>query len=169
MTSATTFKLADPAAPEPLPWVGIPPLSMQQLWFALQRLEWATLAVVPADGKSSAVDFGRPLYEVGRLAMGEKLRLLDARDVKLNRTAPMILDMTGANPASANGGTQWSERVLVMVESVLTQPSAVPLVLASDAALLCLELGKTSLAAAEETLQLLGKQRFVGCVLLPAR
>jgi hypothetical protein len=47
---------------------------MQQLWFALQRLEWATLAVVPADGHSSALDFARPLHEVGRLAMGEKLR-----------------------------------------------------------------------------------------------
>ena len=150
MSSAPTFKLADPATPEPLPWVGIPPLSMQQLWFSLQRLEWATLAVVPADGHSSALDFGRPLYEVGRLAMGEKLRLLDARDVKLNRTAPLILDMTGAN--NPGNGTQWSERALVMVESVLTQPSAVPLVLASDAALLCLELGKTSLAAARETL-----------------
>jgi hypothetical protein len=88
--------------------------------------------------------------------------------VKLNRTAPLILDMTGANPAHG-AGTQWSERVLVMVESVLTQPSAVPLVLASDAPLLCLELGKTSFAAAQETLQLLGPQRFVGCVLLPAR
>ena len=46
---------------------------------------------------------GRPLYEVGHLAMGDRLRLLDAREVKLDKTAPLILDMTGASPLAALG------------------------------------------------------------------
>jgi hypothetical protein len=167
MSRSPTFKLAEPAPAETANWSGVPPLSMQQLWFAVQRLEWASLVIVPADGNSSAIDFGRPLYEVGHLAMGDRLRLLDAREVKLDKTAPLILDMTGASRPHATGPQQRSERVLVMVESVLAAPSAIPVALAADAAILCVELGKTSLAGARETIQILGSQRFVGCITLP--
>jgi hypothetical protein len=167
MSRSPTFKLAEPAPAETANWSGVPPLSMQQLWFAVQRLEWASLVIVPADGNSSAIDFGRPLYEVGHLAMGDRLRLLDAREVKLDKTAPLILDMTGASRPHATGPQQRSERVLVMVESVLAAPSAIPVALAADAAILCVELGKTSLSGARETIQILGSQRFVGCITLP--
>jgi hypothetical protein len=167
MTRSTTFKLADSAPAETANWPGVPPLSMQQLWFSIQRLQWASLVIVPADGNSSAIDFGKPLYEVGKLAMGDRLRLLDARDVKLDRTAPLILDMTGASKPHAAGSQQWSERALVMIESVLATPSAIPIALAADAAVLCVELGKTSLAGARETIQILGTRRFLGCITLP--
>jgi hypothetical protein len=167
MTRSTTFKLADPAPAETANWPGVPSLSMQQLWFSIQKLQWASLVIVPADGNSSAIDFGKPLYEVGKLAMGDRLRLLDARDVKLDKTAPLILDMTGASRPHAAGSQQWSERVLVMVESVLATPSAIPVALAADVAVLCVELGKTSLAGARETISILGSRRFLGCITLP--
>jgi hypothetical protein len=167
MSRSPTFKLAEPAPAETANWPGVPSLSMQQLWFAIQRLEWASLVIVPADGNSSAIDFGKPLYDVGHLAMGDRLRLLDARDVKLDKTAPLILDMTGASRPHAAGPQQRGERVVVMIESVLAAPSAIPVALAADAAILCVELGKTSLAGARETIQILGSQRFVGCITLP--
>ena len=161
MTRASKVKREDASA-EDAAWAGIPSLSMQQLWFSLQRHEWSTLVAVPADRETSVMDFGRPLYEVGRLAMGEKLRLIDARDVKLTRTAPLILDMTGAGTGRGAG-----ERVLVLIESVLSHPSGVPVALAADAALLCVELGKTSIAAARETVKIVGSQRFLGCITIP--
>src|SRR5262249_439840 len=129
MSRATKVKGEESPA-EDAAWAGIPSLSMQQLWFSLQRHEWSSLVVVPADRETSVMGFGRPLYEVGRLAMGEKLRLGDARDVKLTRTAPLILDMTGAGPGRGPG-----ERALVLIESVLSHPSGVPVALAADAAL----------------------------------
>lgn len=164
---ATGMTRATKRTPEDSPagdagWAGIPSLSLQQLWFSLQRREWSTLVAVPADRDVSVMDFGRPLYEVGRLAMGEKLRLVDARDVKLTRTAGLILEMTGGGPTHSDGG-----RALVLIESVLSHPSGVPVALAADAALLCVEMGKTSLAAARETLRLVGAQRFLGCITLP--
>jgi len=161
-----TFKIAAQNPTQTLPWTGVPPLSIQQLWFSIQRVEWATLAIIPAGPETSALDFGRPLYEVGKLAMGERLRLLDARTVKLSGVAPLIVDMVTppAGPRSTN--VQWSERAMVLVESVLVQPAAVPVALAADAALLCVELGKTSMASARETLDIVGRQRFIGCVTL---
>jgi hypothetical protein len=161
MSRATKIK-ADDAPAEESAWAGIPSLSLQQLWFSLQRREWSSLVAVPADRGLSVMDFVRPLYEVGRLALGEKLRLLDARDVKLTRTAPLILEMTGGGSGGQPGG-----RVLVLIESVLSHPSGVPVALAADAALLCVEMGTTSIAAARETLQIVGPQRFLGCITLP--
>ena len=71
---------------------------MQQLWFAIQRLEWARLVLVPGRTRDARPSrFGRPSTS-GQLAMGDRLRLLDARGVKLDRTAPLILDMSGATP-----------------------------------------------------------------------
>jgi hypothetical protein len=167
VTHATGIRLAEETptpADEPI-WSGIPPLAMQQLWFSIQRQQWSSLVVVPAGPESLVLDFGRPLYQVARLAMGERLRLLDARGIKLNRTAPLILEMTGAAPAHPPS-VEWSERALVLIESVLSQPSGIPIALAADAALLCVEMGKTSLASVRETMQIIGSQRFLGCITL---
>jgi len=164
MSQAPKVKLEDSPGEEAA-WAGIPSLSLQQLWFSLQRREWSTLVAVPADREMSVMNFVRPLYEVGRLAMGEKLRLIDARDVKLTRTAALILEMTAGGargPGGLDGG-----RALLLIESVLSHPSGVPVALAADAALLCVELGKTSIAAARETVQIVGAQRFLGCITLP--
>ena len=106
----------------------------------------------------------RAAGDVGRLAMGDNLRLVDAREVKLTRTAPLIVEMTGAGRGP---GSKGGERVLVVIDSVLSHPSGVPVALAADAALLCVEMGKTSLTAARETLQIVGAQRFLGCITLP--
>ncbi|MGZ3446883.1 MAG: hypothetical protein ACXU88_14450, partial [Myxococcaceae bacterium] len=61
----------------------------------------------------------------------------------------------------------WSERVLVLIDSVIARPSGIPVALAADAVVLCLTLGKTPVAAARETLKLIGAQRFVGCITIP--
>jgi len=165
MSAAVPFKLADPAsATEPTPGLR-PSLAMQQLWFTLQRMEWASLVLVPGGPGLSSMDFARPLYEVGHLAMGDRLRLLDARESKIGGIAPLILDMSGAGPRAS--GTTWNERVLVAIESVLAQPAAIPVAVAADAALLCVEMGRTSIEAARETVQIVGPQRFVGCITLP--
>jgi hypothetical protein len=162
MSRATKVKVEESPG-EDSAWAGIPSLSLQQLWFSLQRREWSTLVAVPGDRDSSVMDFGRPLYDVGRLAMGEKLRLIDARDVKLTRTAALILEMAGGGSNRGPGG----DRALVLIESVLSHPSGVPVALAADAALLCVELGKTSIAAARETVRIVGAHRFLGCITLP--
>lgn len=147
-------------------WAEIPSLSLQQLWFSLQRAQWSSLVAVPADRNLSIMDFVGPLYEVGRLAMGDNLRLIDARNVKLTRTAPLILEMMGTEGGEA---PRPGARALVVVESVLSHPSGVPVALAADAALLCVEMGTTALAAARDTLRIVGPQRFLGCITLPQR
>lgn len=146
------------AAAEQSPWKGMPPVSLQQLWFALQRREWNSLVVLPSSPELSAEDFGRPLYEVARLALGSHVRLLDGRSISLPQTAPLILDMATAGERA---------RTLVLLDSVISHPPGVPIALASDGVLLCVEMGKTRLASIAETLQLVGREKFLGCILHP--
>jgi hypothetical protein len=164
--SRATFKLAAETGPDLHPGPSSPALPMQQLWFSIQRLPWSSLVLLPADPETSAHEVAKALQEVGRLTMGERLRMLDARGVQLPATAPLILDMSGASPLRP-AGTEWSERVLVLVESVISRPSGIPVALAADAVVLCLTLGKTPVASARETLKLIGEQRFVGCITIP--
>ena len=148
-----------PGAPtEQSPWKGMPPVALQQLWFALQRLEWNSLVVLPSSPDLSAEEFGRPLYEVARLALGPRVRLLDARSISLSQTAPLILDMATSGERA---------RTLVLLDSVISHPPGVPIALASDGVMLCVEMGKTRLASVTETLQLVGREKFLGCILQP--
>jgi len=165
MTRSSKVKLAEEVPGDALPWAGAPPVSLQQLWFAVQRLEWSSLVVMPSGPESSAFEVARALHEVGKLTMGDRLLLLDARGVKLTGTAPLILEMTNPSPVRTASDPR-SERVLVLIDWVLAQPSGVPIALAADAALLCVELGKTTVDSARETIQLIGAQRFLGCVTL---
>jgi len=165
MTRAT-FKLADEGGPEPQSGA-VPPLPMQQLWFSIQRLGWSSLVLVPADPETSALEVGQALHQVGRLTMGDRLRLLDARNIQLPATAPMILDMSGATAPVRPATNDWSERVLVVTDSVISRPSGIAIALAADAVVLCLTLGKTPVVAARETLKLVGPQRFIGSITLP--
>ncbi len=86
--SRATFKLAAEAGPDLHPGASSPALPMQQLWFSIQRLPWASLVLLPADPETSAQDVGKALHEVGRLTMGERLRMLDARGVQLPSDRP---------------------------------------------------------------------------------
>ena len=167
MTFPSSVKLAEGETTESQPGSTAPPRSLQRLWFAIQRLEWSTLVVLPAGPEISAHAFGGPLHQVGALAMGDRLRLIDATTVELRETAPLILDMASASPVRA--AAPRNERVMVLLESVLSRPTGIPIALAADAAVLCVELGKTTLASARETIEIVGAQRFVGCVVLPPR
>ena len=163
MTRASKAKVAEDGVGEPLTWAGTPPVSLQQLWFAVQRLEWSSLVIMPAGPETSAFEVATTLHEIGKLTMGDRLRLLDARGVKLTGTAGVILDMSRAAPVRDTQDPR-NERVLVLIDWVLAQPSGVPIALAADAAVLCVELGTTTVANARETVQLVGRQRFVGCI-----
>ena len=76
-------------------------------------------------------------------------------------------DMSGAAAPVRPAGVEWSEKVLVVVDSVVSHPSSIPIALAADGVVLCLTLGKTPLAAARETMKLVGPQRFIGCITVP--
>lgn len=136
-----------------------PSSEVQRLWFAALRKDWASLAVMPAHPEGSVEGVAQALAQVARLHKDEQVKVISARGADLAATSRLIIDMT---THVAQGGL-----CLVVLDSVLTNPAGIPLALAADAALLCVELGEADSESARRTVELVGATRFVGAVTVP--
>ncbi|RYZ35379.1 MAG: hypothetical protein EOO71_35685 [Myxococcaceae bacterium] len=149
-----------PSSPEETPPASaVPSAELSRLWFALDRRAWSFLTVVPAHPGAPALDAAQALMEAGSPYPEPPLRLVDA---------------TGIEPAGAprlvqevRRRVEQGERVIVVIDSLITHPASLPLALAADTALLCITLGETDFGSAEKTLRLVGADRFAGSVTFP--
>ena len=137
---------------------GAPAADVQRLWFATLKKEWSSLVILPAQPGQSVLGLAKALVDVGTLHRGTQVKLLSAEGVDVSGTSRLILEMTSHVSA---GGV-----VVVALESVLSQPSGIPVALAADAALLCVRLGTTDAEAAARTVEAIGENRFLGAVTL---
>ena len=62
------------------------------------------------------------------------------------------------------GDSTTTPTMIVALEPVVSNPLGIAVALAADAALLCITLGETPLASAKRTVELVGRERFIGCV-----
>jgi hypothetical protein len=130
----------------------------QKIWLAAQRSDWRSLAVVAAGKGRSTVGVAQMLIQVGwrhrRMPMG----LADLRQVPLSHLEGAIAQVQ----AHVDGG----ERVLIALGSIFDNPTTVPLARAADRAILCVTLGITAIDGAEQTVEEIGKDRFLGALIL---
>jgi hypothetical protein len=56
--------------------------------------------------------------------------------------------------------------VIVAIQPVITEPLGVAIAQAADLAVVCLEMGRSTTASVRRTLELLGRDRVAGCVLI---
>ncbi len=145
-----------PAAAEKEP----PSSEVQRLWFAALRKDWSSLAVLPAHPEGSAEGVARALAKVASIHKDEGVKVISARGADLSATSRLIIDMTSH---VAQGGL-----CILVLDSVLNNPAGIPLALAADAALLCVELGEADGESARRTVDLIGSSRFVGAVTVPS-
>jgi hypothetical protein len=59
--------------------------------------------------------------------------------------------------------------VVCCIDSIITNPVGLEVALNAERALLCVPLGSTQFTAARQTLELIGKARFLGSVTLQQR
>jgi hypothetical protein len=150
-----------PPVPAPLPG-----FELQELWFSTLRAEWSSLAVVPAHAGGSAYEIARALAEVGTRHRGSPVRLVKADAEDLLQTAQLVdnLSRSAAQTTVRRGGA-----VIVAMEPVVKNPLGMAVALAVDAILVTIELGVTDLASARRTIELLGRDRLLGCVVIDSR
>ncbi len=134
-----------------MPIKAVPQDQFRDLWFATLRHEWSALVLVPAHEGASAVPVARLLAEIGGVD------LICAEGVTPGSSTRVTQGML----ASATRG-----RVIVALDPVVSNPAGLPVALAADAALLCVMLGKTEIASARRTVEMIGLDRFIGCVTL---
>jgi len=152
--------MADPAGEDPR----LASIELQQLWFQLQRRQWASLVVIPADPGSSAAGVATSLWKVGTLIGNPAPKVLNAERMGPGVIAELIRDLANAKEAVTAGLDQ--PRILVSIESVLSNPLGIGIAQAADAVLLCVRKGRTKIASARRTIELIGRERFLGSVVL---
>lgn len=143
----------------------LPSQEHQALWFALASRRISSVVLVPADEGGSLAGLAGALAEVGRRLGDTPVTALvpDAIDYDfVNRTAA-LLALTHGRGDRPRGASLLE--VIVAIHPVTVEPLGLALVHAADASILCVEQGRTRLAAARKTLQLIGRERFIGSVL----
>lgn len=168
---------------------------IHELWFTLARRQWRLLVLVPTDTGMSVAEYATALAEVGTLmrdspvtaVIADGLSYESARN--LSNVHGLIADgasrwLMGSIEAEARVTLALKEaddsgpsapaprpmspfgQVVISIRSVLEEPLGVAVAQAADAVVLCVELGRSRLASARRTLELVGPERVVGTFLV---
>jgi hypothetical protein len=133
-------------------------IEWQRLWLATQRRSWRSLAVVPVGGGIPTARVARALAEVGSGHLGAGMMVTDATNVTLEWLRASTESLT-----MRRGGV---DRVLIALGPVLERPASLALAQVADASILCLVLNESSISEAARTIEEVGRERFLGSVIL---
>jgi hypothetical protein len=133
----------------------------QRIWFAVRGQAWTSLALVPSNPGIDAARIAESLAAVGRVHAERPVTLINATGAEITNVQSVI-DAIGASVAR-------SERVIVAVGAITEQPGTVAIAQATSAVLLIVRLGESQLDAAQSTLLAVGRDRFLGSVVLDAQ
>lgn len=146
----------------------LPALGLKELWYTTLRWEWSSLVLVPAHASGSAVWIAKALAEVG-LSQRGRVAKITAQGAMLATTSELVGDLATQSPIRSmkSSSERWrTGSTIIAIEPVVLNPDGIPVALSADAALLCVELGKTDIASARRTVQLIGREHFIGCVIV---
>ena len=144
-----------------------PSRDIQELWFGLARMHWTSLVLVPADEGESAAAVATSLADVGRrlrdapvtfMILGDPLDYASAG--KIIAAVAAVGKGESAMPVAPTG------KVIAAIQPVVVEPLGLALTDASDAVVVCIRVGRTRLASARRTIQLIGRDRIAGALLL---
>ena len=121
---------------------------------------WRSLVVVPTEPGSSALRLAEALVERCNLIHANRAKLFSAEHLTHGAIANLISDVSGV--------VQSGGRAVIAIDAISARRSGAPLMLIADAALLCVQLGRTTTKNALKTLKFAGRDRFIGAVTIDA-
>jgi hypothetical protein len=139
-------------------WSAVRHETWERLWVEVLAKPWSSLVLVPACGDYSVGLAAEPLAAVGRDYQGGGVRAANAEHLGL-RECRAFLDALGVD-------RQAGQRTVVSLSSPLRSQTAVVIARAADAAILVVPLDTCPLSAARETIREVGKERFIGSLVL---
>jgi hypothetical protein len=126
------------------------------IWFALARMEWQTLAIVPAHADTSTDAVAQTLTEVGRRFGETAVRAIDAQRIADSGVRDLLVLLAQRRAAG--------ERTIVALSSPLEYHAAIPLARAADGAILVVTLGETRMRDARKLIDGIGRDAFIGSI-----
>lgn len=178
---------------EPAPITGmrgeVPSRDVQELWFTLAHHSWSSLTIVPADPGTPHCGIAESLADFARLLGGPRVTAIVARELDYRQAATITAVVNGAHRRSVGSfGSEGEreevdvrtvavrpreplppsapDRVVVEVPALAVHPVGAAIAHASDLVVLTIEIGKTKLANVRSTVDLVGRERVAGCVLV---
>lgn len=137
------------------------------MWFALARRNWTSLVLVPADQGISAAGIATALADVGRRLSETLVTFLVMADpIDYASAGKIMAALNATKPGSETLAIVPGGKVIVAVQPVAAEPLGLAVTQAAHTVVLCVELGRTRLAAARRTVELIGRERVAGCVLV---
>jgi hypothetical protein len=130
----------------------------QRIWLSTRQQNWSSLALIPSDAGVDVTAVAESLAATGRQYGERPVNLLNATGTQLPNIR-QLLDTLG----TMTGRGDW---VIVQVDPIGENPSSVPIVQATSAALLVLRLGESLLASARAAIEVIGRAHFLGSIVL---
>jgi len=129
--------------------------AIQRLWSSVSRREWSSLVLVPVSARGSGKAIAAGMLEIGAL-FRPRPRVFDGEGAQLPDGPRIAEEM---KEYAAGGGT-----ALATVDPVVSSLAGIPVVLAADVAVLVVPLGEADLGSARSTIEIVGRDRILGCV-----
>lgn len=141
-------------------------IEFQGLWFRLARIPWRSLVVVPADEGGSSAAVATALADVGRRLRSSPVTFLVMAGPIDYASAGKIVESMAAPAGEVRDASAPYGRVIVAIPPVVSEPLGIAVTDAADAVVLCIEKGRTRSPSARKTIDMIGRGRIVGCVLV---
>ncbi len=143
--------------PADAPGVAFPDVGpLQRTCLAVLRGEWTTVALVATDPSAPVRPLADALADVSRAYRLRPLRIVDAAGASPAHVGHLQDELSASRAGEG--------RVAVVVDDLRKSPGGVPLAVQADAVVLVVRLGATALGDVEETVELVGRERVLGCV-----
>ena len=142
-------------APPKAPTTAVGEHDLQRLWSAVARRDWSSLVLVPVSPGAAAKVLAAGMLEIGEL-FRPRPKLFDGQGAQLADGPRLAVEM---KEYAGGGGT-----AIATVDPVVSSLAGIPLVLAADAAVLVVRLGEADLPNAQSTIEIVGRDRILGCV-----
>ena len=136
-------------------------LGSQLLWLATQKREWRSLAVVGASERVPTIQVANMLARLAWWYRGQPSSVADFRDLSLRLVEYQLRDV-------AIQLERAPVTVVIALRSIFENPTVVPVARAVDAAVLCVELGMSKISDSRKTVEGIGRDRFLGTIIIPA-
>jgi hypothetical protein len=128
------------------------------IWLATQSRDWRSLAIVPADDGIPTLPVAELVRAISSKRRNDQIGVADLRAVQIQHTNAYL--------EVVRWHVWHGERVIIALRSCFENPATIPLARAADCALLCVSVGGTRVARAAQTIEKIGKERFLGSVLV---
>jgi hypothetical protein len=132
----------------------------QRIWFSIRHQRWSSLALVPSHPAIDVYHVAEMLAATARRQGERPVSIISGIGVQLENVEKVIESVVGA--------TSRGDWVIVPVDAIADNPSAIALVQSATAALMVLNLGESLLSSAQAALDAVGRDRFLGSIVLDA-